>query len=427
MALNRGMEMKIELLKIKTPFKAQAEYFVKWSLISIGVGVSGGAIGGVFGWGIRMAAECFGKYRWLLFLLPVTGVLIVWLYGTFHQWKNQGTNMVLAAVSSNEKISLSTGPLIFMSTILTHLTGGSAGREGAALQIGGSLGTLAGKALKLDDRDAKMAVMCGMSACFGALFGTPLAAGIFSLEVISIGVMYYAALVPCLFASFLGAGVAGLMGLSGEHFEILEIPEFGVLPGMIIVCLGILGAVVSIFFCLMLHEAEYLYKRYLPNPYGRILAASALLIGLTLLVGNRDYNGSSMGLIEEAINGRVRYEAFLLKMLFTAMTLGAGYKGGEIVPTLCVGATFGCAVGTLLGFSPSLCAACGMVALFVGVTNCPISGLLMAFEMCGFEAMPYFALAVAVSFTLSGYYGLYGSQKFVYSKTKTEFINRRAH
>ena len=181
---------------------------------------------------------------------------------------------------------------------------------------------------------------------------------------------------------------------------------------MIIVCLGILGAVVSIFFCLMLHEAEYLYKRYLPNPYGRILAASVLLIGLTLLVGNRDYNGSSMGLIEEALNGRVRYEAFLLKMLFTAMTLGAGYKGGEIVPTLCVGATFGCMVGTLLGFSPSLCAACGMVALFVGVTNCPISGLFMAFEM---------------SFTLSGYYGLYGSQKFVYSKTKTEFINRRAH
>ncbi len=281
--------------------------------------------------------------------------------------------------------------------------------------------------LKLDDRDAKVAVMCGMSACFGALFGTPLAAGIFSLEVISIGVMYYAALVPCLFASFLGAGVAGLMGLSGEHFEILEIPKFGLVPGMIIVCLGILGAVVSIFFCLMLHEAEYLYKRYLPNPYGRILAASVLLIGLTLLVGNRDYNGSSMGLIEEALNGRVRYEAFLLKMLFTAMTLGAGYKGGEIVPTLCVGATFGCMVGTLLGFSPSLCAACGMVALFVGVTNCPISGLFMAFEMCGFEAMPYFALAVAVSFTLSGYYGLYGSQKFVYSKTKTEFINRRAH
>ena len=157
------------------------------------------------------------------------------------------------------------------------------------------------------------------------------------------------------------------------------------------------------------------------------MAAAALLICITLLTGSRDYNGSSMGLIEEALEGHVRYEAFVLKMLFTAVTLGAGYKGGEIVPTLCVGATFGCIVGSLLGFSPSLCAACGMAALFVGVTNCPISSLIIAFEMCGFEAMPYFALAIGVSFTLSGYYGLYGSQKFVYSKMKTELINRKTN
>jgi H+/Cl- antiporter ClcA len=335
--------------------------------------------------------------------------------------------MILAAVSSGEKITLPTGPLIFVSTILTHLTGGSAGREGAALQLGGSLGSLIGKMIRLDEKDEKVAVMCGMSACFGALFGTPLAAGIFSMEVFSIGIMYYAALVPCLFASFIGAGVSGLMGLSGEHFTIVEIPGFGLGPAVIIVCLGILCAVLSVGFCLILHGSEHLYRRYFKNPYARILAAAALLICITLLTGSRDYNGSSMGLIEEALEGHVRYEAFVLKMLFTAVTLGAGYKGGEIVPTLCVGATFGCIVGSLLGFSPSLCAACGMAALFVGVTNCPISSLIIAFEMCGFEAMPYFALAIGVSFTLSGYYGLYGSQKFVYSKMKTELINRKAN
>lgn len=416
----------MERLKIRVPFGAQVDYFVKWGLISCAVGILGGVIGGVFGRGIQIAAESFQAYDWLLYLLPVSGVLIVWLYGTFHQEKNRGTNMVLAAISSDEKISLSTGPLIFMSTILTHLTGGSAGREGAALQIGGSLGTLVGKVLRLDEKDAKVAVMCGMSACFGALFGTPLAAGVFSLEVVSIGVMYYAALVPCLFASFIGSGVSGLMGLSGERFAIGEIPEFGVIPAMIIVCLGILCAILSIVFCLMLHTAEHLYHRFLKNPYVRILAASAILICLTFLVGSRAYNGSSVALIEEAVEGHVRYEAFFLKMVFTAVTLGAGYKGGEIVPTLCVGATFGCIVGTLLGFSPSLCAACGMVALFVGVTNCPLSSMLIAFEMCGFEAMPYFALVIAVSFTLSGYCGLYGSQKFVYSKTKTEYIDRKA-
>lgn len=419
--------MKLEQFKIKAPFGAQVDYFIKWGIISSVIGVLGGAAGSVFGHGIRLAVEQFQKYDWLLFLLPVSGVVIVLLYGLFHQEKNRGTNMVLEAVSSDETLALSTGPLIFAGTILTHLTGGSAGREGAALQIGGSLGSLIGKALRLDERDAKVAVMCGMSACFGALFGTPLAAGVFSLEVISIGVMYYAALVPCLFASFIGAGMAGYMGLSAERFPVVKIPEFGLLPAVIIVCLGILCAIVSILFCLVIHQAEHLYKKFFKNPYVRILAASAILIALTLLVGNRDYNGSGTGLIEEAIEGHVRYEAFLVKMLFTAVTLGAGYKGGEIVPALSVGAAFGCVVGTLLGFSPSLCAACGMVSLFVGVTNCPISSMLIAFEMCGFEAMPYFALSIGVSFTLSGYYGLYGSQKFVYSKMKTEFINRKAN
>lgn len=417
----------MEYLKIRFIFGEQVKYFVKWTLISCITGALGGIIGGVFGHGIRIAAASFQKYPWLLFCLPVSGVMIVWLYKITREEKNKGTNMILAAVSSGEKISLPTGPLIFISTILTHLTGGSAGREGAALQIGGSLGSFMGKMFRLDDKEEKVAVMCGMSACFGALFGTPLAAGIFSMEVFSIGIMYYAALVPCLFASFMGAGVSGFMGLSGEHFTIVEIPEFGLVPAAIIVCLGILCAVLSVGFCLILHGSEHLYRRYFKNSYIRILAASALLIAMTLLVGTRDYNGSSMGLIEEALEGHVRYEAFILKMLFTAATLGAGYKGGEIVPTLCVGATFGCIIGTFLGFSPSLCAACGMVALFVGVTNCPISSLLIAFEMCGFEAMPYFALVVAVSFTLSGYYGLYGSQKFVYSKMRPEFINRKAN
>lgn len=417
----------MEYLKIRFIFGEQVKYFVKWTLISCITGALGGIIGGVFGHGIRIAAASFQKYPWLLFCLPVSGVMIVWLYKITREEKNKGTNMILAAVSSGEKISLPTGPLIFISTILTHLTGGSAGREGAALQIGGSLGSLMGKMFRLDDKEEKVAVMCGMSACFGALFGTPLAAGIFSMEVFSIGIMYYAALVPCLFASFMGAGVSGFMGLSGEHFTIVEIPEFGLVPAAIIVCLGILCAVLSVGFCLILHGSEHLYRRYFKNSYIRILAASALLIAMTLLVGTRDYNGSSMGLIEEALEGHVRYEAFILKMLFTAVTLGAGYKGGEIVPTLCVGATFGCIIGTFLGFSPSLCAACGMVALFVGVTNCPISSLLIAFEMCGFEAMPYFALVVGVSFTLSGYYGLYGSQRFVYSKMRPEFINRKAN
>ncbi len=414
--------------EIKSAIKINGAYFIKWTAVSCLIGVFGGVTGAVFGWAIQLAARCFRENSQVLFLLPAAGVLIVWLYHVCHEENNRGTNMVLDAISSTETVTPATGPLIFAGTVLTHLTGGSAGREGAALQLGGSIGSLVGRVMRLDEKDRKISVMCGMSACFGALFGTPLAAAVFCMEVISIGVMYYAALVPCLFSSFIGAGIASAMGLAGEHFAIVDIPRFGLKPAVIIVVLGILCAFISIGMCQTLHGAEHLYHKYLKNPYSRILAASAILIVLTLVSGTRDYNGSSMILIEQAIEGHVRYEAFLLKLLFTAVTLGGGYKGGEIVPTLCVGAAFGCGAGTLLfHFSPSLCAACGMAALFVGVTNCPISSMLIAFEMCGFEAMPYFVIAIAVSFTLSGYYGLYKSQKFVYSKTRAEWINRKAN
>lgn len=395
-------------------------YFIKWTVVSCIIGIVGGAVGTVFGHGVRLATKAFQNFGWLLLLLPAAGCMIVWLYHKFHEEENRGTNMVLLSISSNEKITPATAPLIFVSTILTHLTGGSAGREGAALQLGGSIGSLMGQAARLDEKDRKIAVICGMSACFGALFGTPLAAAVFCMEVANVGVFYYAALIPSLFASFIGAGIASQFGLVGEHFVIQEIPEFGGGPAAVIVVLGILCALVSVGLCILLHRGEHLYKKYIGNPYLRVLAASGILILLTMAVGTRAYNGSSMGLIEEAMEGKVRYEAFLIKAVFTAVTLGAGYKGGEIVPTLCVGATFGCAAGTLLGFSPSLCAACGMAALFVGVTNCPLSSMLIAFEMFGFEAMPYLVIAVAVSFGLSGYYGLYGSQKFAYSKVRVE-------
>lgn len=421
------MNKKLFHYTAKTPVGANLQYFLKWTAISCVIGSAAGLAGAAFGKGISAASGFFDSHRWSLFLLPVSGLLIVWLYRTFNEEGNKGTNMVIEAISSNEKITPTTGPLIFVSTILTQLGGGSAGREGAALQLGGSLGSLFGRVLKLDEKDKKIAVMCGMSACFGALFGTPLAAGVFSMEVISIGIMYYAALVPCLFASFIGAGIAGMMNLSPEHFIIHEIPPVTLGSMAFIVLLGLMCAMVSVLMCVMLHGSEHLYRTYIKSPYVRILVGSVILVVLSLLVRTRVYNGGGIPLIEQSMEGDVRYEAFLVKMLFTAVTLGAGFKGGEIVPTLCVGATFGAAVGILLGVSPSLCAACGMAALFVGVTNCPIASALLAFEMFGFEAMPYFSIIIAVSFTLSGYYGLYRSQKFIYSKTKTEFINRKAN
>lgn len=418
--------MNIYRGETKEAFFRNIRYFIRWTLISLVMGILCGLVGTAFGHGVAFSQKFFRDHSFMLYLMPVSGILIVVVHKLLNQIGNKGTNLILESISSTEKIRFSTLPCIFISTILSHLVGASAGKEGAALQIGGCIGNSIGEILKMDERDKKVAIMSGMSGCFGAIFGTPLAAAMFGMEVISIGVNYYAALVPCVFSALIGAFVSGKLGLHGESFTILHIPEFGFRPALFIVLLALLGALMSVCFCIVLHGAHHIYKARIKNVYVRILTASVLFMGLTLIFG-REYCGAGFNLVEEAMEGRIPYAAFLLKMVFTAVALGGGFKGGEIVPTLAVGASLGAAFGTLVGFEPSLCAACGMLSLFVGVTNCPISTIFMGFELFGFEAMPYFVITVAVSFALSGYYGLYSSQKFTYSKTKTEFINIKAH
>ena len=409
-----------------TALNKKSRYVIRWTAISIVMGTVCGLIGTAFGYGVIYAQRLFKTHSFMLYLMPVVGVLIVLLHQMFHELGNRGTNLILESISSDERIPMATLPCIFISTILSQAVGASAGKEGAALQIGGCIGNYFGDVFHMDERDKKVMIMSGMSGCFGAIFGTPLAAAMFGIEVISIGVAYYAALVPCVFASFIGAQISGALGLHGESFQILHIPEFSLVPALYTVGLGLACALLSVCFCILLHETQHLYKKKIDNVYLRILVAAVLSIGLALVFG-RDYCGAGFNLVEKAVDGESAYLGFLLKMIFTAVALGGGFKGGEIVPTLAVGASFGCTFGLLTGFEPSLCAAAGMLATFVGVTNCPIATMFLGFELFGFEAMPYFAVAVAISFTLSGYYGLYSGQKFTYSKTKAEFINRKAH
>lgn len=403
-------------------------YFLKWTFISAISGVTIGLAGTLFGLGIQKATAFWKSHSWTLYLLPLVGLLIVWLYRFAHEEKNRGTDMVLDSISSTEEVTPATAPLIFISTLLSHLATASVGREGAALQLGGSLGNLIGKAFRLDEKDRKIAIMCGMSAGFSAIFGTPLAAAVFAMEVISIGVMYYAALVPCVFSAFVGVSVAKFLDLAPEHYEIGLVPEFGASSALLTVLIGILCACVGIFLCVSLHQCGHAYRKVFPNPYIRVLAGSAIFIVLTLLFPARLYNGSGAQIIEMVFEGeKIPVYAFLMKILFTGVALGAGFKGGEIVPTLTVGAAFGYLMSLVTGLPVGLCASVGMACLFVSVTNCPVSTMFMAFELFGFAAMPYYAIAVAVCFTLSGYYGLYHSQKFVYSKIRTEFINRKSN
>ena len=367
------------------------------------------------------------KYPWLIYFLPIGGLAIVGLYHLCKDDNDTGTNLVISAIHSGDKVPFIMAPLIFVSTLITHLFGGSAGREGAALQMGGSIGSSIGRVFRFDEKDKHVMIMCGMSAAFSALFGTPMAAAIFSMEMISVGVMYYIALVPCVISSLIAHGIASYFNVTNEFFAIENIPDFTILNSVKISALAILCALVSILFCVALHSGEALYKKYLPNKYTRVFIGGCFVIIATMLVGNQTYNGTGMSVIQSSIDGSVRPEAFLLKIIFTALTLGAGFKGGEIVPSFFIGATFGCLFGNLTGFEPSLCAAVGMISLFCGVTNCPITSLLISFELFGYDGMPYFLLAIPFSYMLSGYFGLYRSQKIVYSKYKTNYINKSTH
>lgn len=411
-------KVKENVQKLKAP--------VKWIVFAVLSGLIVGGVGTLFYFCLGKVTQLRGTYPQVIWLLPFGGLLIVGAYRLLHDADDKGTNLVISSIYSGEKLPLRMAPLIFLSTLITHFLGGSAGREGAALQLGGSIGNTMGELFHFDEKDKQIMTMCGMSAAFSVLFGTPMAAAVFSMEVVSVGVMYYAALVPCVVASLVGHAVAAYFGAGAEVFLLHAVPEFTAASAVRVCILAVLCALVSVLFCILLHETGHLYQKFLKNTYVRIFVGGCIVIVLTLLTGDQRYNGSGIGLIELCMEGDAAPEMFMMKMLFTAVTLGAGYKGGEIVPSFCVGGTFGCLFGMLIGFDPSLCTAVGMTAVFCGVTNCPITSLLISFEMFGYEGMPYFLLAVSFSYMMSGYHGLYQSQKIMYSKYRTEYINKKA-
>ena len=401
--------------------------FLKWVLYAANMGILAGLVAVAFHRGIDIVTEFRGLHPWIIWLLPLGGMAIVLLYRVCGMEKDRGTNLVLVAVRDAEPMRLRTAPLIFISTILTHLVGGSAGREGAALQLGGSLSAWIGRKIRLDAKDSRVLVMCGMAAAFSGLFGTPLTAAVFAMEVVSVGVMYYIAIVPCLVSSLTALLVARAFGMHlTQSYTVTEFMELSPMSMVQATLLGVLCAVLSIWFCKVTHAAPHLYQRLFPNPVLRAAVGGALVLLLTLLVGDQSYNGAGDVLIRSTLAGDIRPEAFLLKMLFTALTLGAGFRGGEIVPVLCVGCTFGAVAAPLLSMPVSFAGALAMAATFCGATNCPLTAIFLAYELFGGHSLPLYALCIGAAYMLSGYYGLYSEQKIVYSKFKTEWIDTKA-
>ena len=398
--------------------------FIKWLIIAVFCGLLIGGVGAAFSYCLSYVTQTRLQYPKLVLFLPFGGWLIVWLYRMSGVRQSKGTNMVISSVRSTEKVPMKMAPLIFISTALTHLFGGSAGREGAALQLGGSIAAQIGRFIKLDEKDMHIITMCGMSAAFSALFGTSITAAIFPLEVISVGIMYYSALVPCAIASLIASALASSLGVKGEHFLIAQIPDLDLSLVCRVALLAILCACAARLFCHILHFVNELFRMYFRNQYVRIFCGGCMIIVLSVFCG-REYLGTGMDMIEKSIDGEVIWQAALLKIIFTSVTLGCGFKGGEIVPSFFIGATLGACLGSLLNIPIGFAAAIGLMSVFCGVTNCPITSLFLSFELFGFVGTAYFLLADTIAYMLSGYESLYHEQKIMYSKFSPRFIDKK--
>lgn len=401
--------------------------FLNWVLFSAITGCIGGVVGTVFNKGISYAAGLHTDMPQTVMLMPILGLIIVFMYEKAKLSGDGGTNLILHSIRHLKGVPIIIAPLIFVSTIITHFVGGSAGREGAALQLGGSIGAQVGRIFRLDSKDMNTAVMCGMGALFSALFGTPLTAALFAMEVIAVGVLYYSAFVPCVVSSLTAYGVSILLGSGFHSYHQPVIPKFSLVPMLATGGLAVMCAFVSIIFCLALKHFKLGATKLIKNPYIRIAAGGAVYILLTVVFGNK-YTGLGGDVINSAVNdGQANYYDFVLKIIFTAVTMGIGFKGGEIVPTMFIGSTFGCAFGAHLGLDPTFGAALGLVAVFCGVVNCPIASILLSIELFGGGGLAYFVVAICVSYMMSGYYSIYSSQRFAYSKLRAEYVNMKAY
>lgn len=400
--------------------------FIKWVIIAVVVGGILGLVGTAFHFLVEYATEYRMHNSKIIWLLPVAGLVIVFLYERANMLGGKGTNLILMTIrTESDKPHLVTAPLIFSTTIITHLFGGSAGREGAALQLGGSIAGYIGEKIGLEQKDITIITMCGMSGAFAALFGTPLTSAIFSMEVISVGIMYYSAIVPCVISAVIGSEIAKAFGIAPTFFMVDFIPAIDMFTVGKVIILGGLCAIVSYIFCTALHTSSNLYAKYFKNPYIKIVVAGVLVSVFTFVIGTTDYNGAGMDVIGRAItNGEVKPLAFILKIILTALTLGAGYKGGEIVPAFFVGATFGAFAAQFLGLPVGFGGALGLIGVFCAATNCPLTSTIISIELFGVDGLIYFAIIAGVSYMLSGYHGLYSAQKIMYSKFKAEYINK---
>ena len=404
--------------------KAAIRVALQWFFLAIPTGLICGLVGTLFHLSVERVTELRADQPWLLFLLPAAGLLITALYKAT-KCEGVGTNNVIRAVQSGEPVSILLVPAIFFGTVLTHLCGGSAGREGAALQMGGSIGWNVGTLLQLKDHDRRTATISGMAAFFSALFGTPLTAALFAMMVEDVGLTFTSAFVPAFTSALIAYGCSLAFGIAPTHFAITA-PELTVWTAFLVILLGFACAAVSRLFCGLLHFMEHKVPQLLPNPWLRVFVGGVAVIAFSYLFGVGRYNGAGMGVITAAVEqGEALPWDFLCKIFLTALTLSCGFKGGEVVPSFFVGATFGCVFGPLLGLPAGFAAAVGLVSIFCGATNALIPSILLGFELFSGAGLELIALGCGICYMLSGHHGLYSSQIFVSNKLRSEYMSHK--
>ncbi len=391
-------------------FYSNFPFLMKWGLLSSIVGILSGSLSALFLHSLHWVTDFREANPWLLFLLPISGLLIGISYHYLGSNVVKGNNQLIEEFHKPSKIiPIRMIPLILFGTLLTHIVGGSAGREGTAVQMGGASADQLTKIFQFNKLDRKTLLISGVSAGFASVFGTPLAGTIFALEVFTIGWIRAESIFPALISAIIGDQICQLWSVHHTSYSIPYIPRLTFSTIIFAILSGILFGIIAKLFSILVHRIQDLFQKKISYPPLRPFVGGLILLPILFFFGNR-YAGLGVPIIQSAFVQELPFYDSIAKLLLTTFTLGAGFKGGEVTPLFFIGSTLGNFLSQIFPLPFPLLAGMGFVAVFAGATNTPIASFIMGMEIFGKEGGVYFFLACIVSYYFSSHNGIYSSQ-----------------